>query len=351
MEILRRLDEHQWREYVDSNTEGQIFHTPEMFQVFAKTRNYKPELWAVTDEDKQVLALMSPVKISLWNGLLKYFASRSVVYGGILCNPAFMQDDALTLLLQTYTQEVRGSLFTELRHRTDTSAIQPILQGCSYRFEEHDNYLVNLALPVEEIWRNISKSARKKIRQAENKHALVIEELHDRNHLPMWYSLLQKTYKKARIPLTSYSLFEAAFDILYPKGMIQFLLGRVQDQCVAASVALLYKDVIYGWYRGFDREYGAYLPNDLMVWHLLKWGAENGYRVFDFGGAGKPGTNYGPRQFKAKFGGTLVCPGRSICVHRPVALKASEWGYRFYRGYLYKSSENEQIESKKESDE
>jgi lipid II:glycine glycyltransferase (peptidoglycan interpeptide bridge formation enzyme) len=143
--------------------------------------------------------------------------------------------------------------------------------------------------------------------------------------------MFQQTYRTAHIPLADVSLFEAAFDILQPKGMIKFLLGRVEDTYVAASAALLYKDVIYGWYRGFNRTYSAYLPNDLMVWHILKWGAENGYRTFDFGGAGKPGEDYGPRKFKAKFGGQLLEFGRNTCIHTKLRLQISQIAYRLYR--------------------
>jgi CelD/BcsL family acetyltransferase involved in cellulose biosynthesis len=68
--------------------------------------------------------------------------------------------------------------------------------------------------------------------------------------------------------LADHSLFEATFDILHPKGMAQFLLGRIEDTYVAAAVALVYKDTIHGWHRGFDRAYASFLPNDLMVWHV-----------------------------------------------------------------------------------
>ena len=61
--------------------------------------------------------------------------------------------------------------------------------------------------------------------------------------------------------------------------MVKFLLAQVDGVYVAASVELLYKDVIYGWYGGMDREYGRYIPNELLVWHILSWGAENGYRI------------------------------------------------------------------------
>jgi lipid II:glycine glycyltransferase (peptidoglycan interpeptide bridge formation enzyme) len=163
---------------------------------------------------------------------------------------------------------------------------------------------------------------------------LDIEEADDRSQVATCYNILQKTYATAHVPLADRSLFEAAFDVLHAKGMVKFLLGRVRDTYVAASVALLYKDVIYGWYRGFDRSWAEYLPNDVMVWHILKWGAENGYRTFDFGGAGRPDEKYGPRSFKAKFGGRLVNYGRNLCVHAPFRLRMSETAYHIARRFL-----------------
>ena len=330
MQVVKTLDPNRWRTAVDEHPDGNIFHTPEMYQVFARAQGHKPELWAVKDDD-QIMTLLLPVKITLMDNFFKHFTTRSVVYGDLLCLAGNNLTESLALLLDVYVQENRNSLFTELRHSMDIQACQPVLQSHGFQFEEHQNFLIDLDMPVEQVWGNLRKSARKKIRKAQNKDALAIEELQDRNKLATWYDLLAETYATAHIPLAHFSLFEAVFDILHPQGMAQFLLGRVEDQYVAASVALLYKDKIYGWYRGFERKYSHFLPNDLMVWHLLKWGVENNYRVFDFGGAGKPGQEYGPRQFKAKFGGELVNYGRSTCVHHPRMLKVSQASYELYR--------------------
>ncbi|MDH4208252.1 MAG: hypothetical protein OEV76_05210, partial [Anaerolineae bacterium] len=54
-------------------------------------------------------------------------------------------------------------------------------------------------------------------------------------------------------------------------------------------------------------------------------------RVYDFGGAGKADEEYGVRDFKAKFGGDLVCYGRNTCVHAPFRLAMSKLGYEGYR--------------------
>jgi serine/alanine adding enzyme len=113
--------------------------------------------------------------------------------------------------------------------------------------------------------------------------------------------------------------------------MIQFWLARIGSKYVAASAELLYKDVIYGWYSGVDREYSNESPGELLMWHVLQYGAMAGYKIYDFGGAGKPGEKYGVRNFKAKFGGKLVCFGRNIKVHSPTLLRISQLGYQAYR--------------------
>jgi lipid II:glycine glycyltransferase (peptidoglycan interpeptide bridge formation enzyme) len=116
--------------------------------------------------------------------------------------------------------------------------------------------------------------------------------------------------------------------------MIRFLIARVGNVPAAASIELLHKKTIYGWFGGMDRALGSYNPNELLMWHILKWGANNGYQLYDFGGASKPGQAYGVREFKAKFGGELVCFGRNTSVHAPRRFFIGSTGYRLYRRML-----------------
>jgi serine/alanine adding enzyme len=335
MRVVQDLDEALWRNFVDNNLRGNVFHTPEMFQVFAKTVGHVPELWAVVDGKSEVLALMTPVHITLMNGLLRRFTTRSVVYGSILAQDTARGQDALRLLLETYTRNIRGrSLFTELRNLQNLDDLEPLFEDHGYSYEDHLNYLIDLDRPVEEVLQSIGKRTRKKIRKGLRDGHVQISEATNRAELAHWHETLQKTYSNAQVPLADRSLFEAAFDVLRPRNMAKFLLARVGDVTAACSVELTYKDTIYGWYGGSDRAYSEYLPNEMLIWHILDWGASNGYRVYDFGGAGRPDEEYGVRDFKAKFGGDLVNFGRNTCVHHSIRLKLSEQGYEIYRRFL-----------------
>jgi serine/alanine adding enzyme len=333
--VVQNLPESTWRYYVENHPNGNIFQTPEMFHVFAAAKGFEPRLWAAI-QGERVLALLLPVEVSLAAGLFKSFTMRSVVYGGALSGNGDQGQTAMRQLILNYQKQTKHSvLFTEVRNLFEDRITQSTFQETRFKFEDHNDYIVNLAMPVEQVWERIHRSARKEIKQAQRRNPVSIRTIDDRRLLPQWYKLIQESFSWNHAPLADISLFESAFDVLNPKGMIQFLIGTAPDgHDIAASVALLYKKTIYGWYRGFDRKYGSCLPNDQMVWHILQWGAQNGYEFFDFGGAGRPNEHYGPRNFKAKFGGRLVNYGRNTYVHSPYQLKLSSFVYQLYRKIL-----------------
>jgi hypothetical protein len=335
MRIVNQLDVEKWYSFVNEHPQGNIFHTPEMFRVFAAAKNHRPSLWATIDEAGQVLALLLPIEISLINGLLRRFTTRSVAYGSVLVAPGHAGQQALVALLQAYTQQMsHPTLFTELRHLSDTTAVQPILNQYGFVYEDHLNFLVDLDRPVGDMMQAVGTRTRKRLRHGLRAQDVSINEISEANQLPIWYELLQKTYRAARVPLADRSLFEVAFEILYPRGMVKFWLATVGEASVAASAELLYKDVVYGWYGGVDRVFSHYNPNELLTWHILRWSAENGYKVYDFGGAGKPDEDYGVRDFKAKFGGQLVNFGRNVHIRHSATLKLSKRVYQLYRRFL-----------------
>jgi serine/alanine adding enzyme len=339
MQVVRHLDERPWSDFVAQTTLGNIFHTPEMFQVFARTKGHRPTLWATVNGAGVPLALFLPVQVTLIDNLPRQLTTRAVVYGSVVCMPGTEGQEALTLLLRTYNHTMkRHLLFTELRNLSDLSNLQPVLnaQGCTY--EGHLNYLIDLDQPEESIWRNISKSGRQGVRTSRNK-GTVIEEVTERHKITIAYQLLQTVYQRAQVPLASFSLFEAAFDILAPRGMFKIFVARAEEHYLSVCLLLLYNGRIIYWYAGADRAFASYSSNELLIWHVLQWGRANGFHLFDFGGAGRPDEPYGPREFKAKFGGELVNYGRNTCVHAPQMLRLSKMGYDLYRRYLMRQAQ------------
>src|SRR5262245_48860766 len=74
--------------------------------------------------------------------------------------------------------------------------------------------------------------------------------------------------------------------------------GRV----VAAVWTLFYKDEVVPYFGGSIREYNRLAVNNFMYWMLMRYGCENGYKIFDFGRS-KKGT--GSFNFKKRWGMTM----------------------------------------------
>ena len=329
------MDEATWRRFLSLNSDSNIFHTPEMFQVFNHTRGFVPKIWAVRDQDAEVLAFFMPVQITVKSGMFHALTTRAVDFGSLLWQAGGRGISALQFLLQAYAAETEHApIFTELRHVASKEEILPVLEKCGFAFEPHLNYLINLGGGPEAVFQKIGPRTRKNIRHGLNRGKVIIEAVHDRQQIAGIVDLLRKTYQNARVPLPDASLFDSAFDILYPRNMIRFSQARIGSYLASVSVELLYKDVVYGWYGGLDRAFGNYAPNELLMWNILEWGANSGYRMYDFGGAGKPDEKYGVRDFKAKFGGDLVAYGRSLYIHKPVVLELSKIGYSVLRRWL-----------------
>jgi CelD/BcsL family acetyltransferase involved in cellulose biosynthesis len=335
LRIVNSLPNADWQRFVTENPHSSIFHTPEMFEVFARTKGYEPKIWAVVDQSGQPLALLLPVNISVMSGPLRPLTTRAVVFGSVLCQPGIQGMSALDLLLKTYTAEkLQAPIFTELRNLWDMQELLPVLAENHFVYEAHLDSLIDISDGPDAVFARIGARTRKNIRHGINRGSLQLEELTNPAKLGECYELLLKTYQKAHVPLADISLFKTAFDVLHTKGMIRFTMARVEDATVATSVELLHKDIVYGWYGGLNRAFSSYSPNEIMMWHILEWGAKNGYRCYDFGGAGKPDVEYGVRDFKAKFGGTQVSFGRNVYVHKPFLMGIAELGYNFVRRFF-----------------
>jgi serine/alanine adding enzyme len=333
MRVVQDLDIARWAAFVDEHPAGSIFHTPEMHRVFEQTRNHRPSVWATVDEDDRIRALVTPVAVTTISGPLRSLATRLVCYGGPLVVPG---DDglALDLLLRSYQDHARGSaLFTEFRNLMDATDLAPALTMRGFRHEGHLNFLVDLTASEDQLWRRIAPPARRNVRAAQ-RAGVTVTEADDPAQIAAGYEVLRTVYARLHVPLPDITLFLAAQRILRPRGWFTMLLARLEGETIGVLTLLLYKDVVYYWYTGTLRSHARSRAGDLLVWHAIQLGHTDGYELLDFGGAGKPDQAYGVRDFKAKYGGSLVDFGRDVWVPAPLRLRLVTFGYQTVRRFL-----------------
>ena len=311
----------EWNDFVKA-CNGSIFQLYEMKEVYDRTKNYRSLLLAVKGSNEIKAGMLAELRDEK-PGFLG-FATRAVVEGG----PLYSEKEALKALIREYDKLVKGkAVFSQFFNLHEMSDANHALAEEGYSFEDELNYLISLEKSEGELFSGIHKSRRKNIKKAEGKVNIVKME---KEQLPVFYNLVKATLDRARVPVADISLYESAFEILKPKGMAHFYLAEYDREFIGARAVLDCNGVIYDWAAGASEKHLDLFPNDILVWHILKSNAGK-RKYFDFQGAGKPGSNYGPGEFKRRFGGKEVNYGRFKKIISPVKNKVTMAGFKIYQ--------------------
>lgn len=311
MEVITNselTDKKKWNDFVLKHTHGNIFQTSHMYEVYKKTKNYEPVFVAVLGEEDNFLGLLLGYSTKEHSGFLGEFSFRTIVIGGplILDNNKEVGKRILHIL-NAYLGKM--SIFTQFRNLFDLSFLKQEFQYFGYKYEDHLDILNDISVSKEEIYKSLKKGLKKNYNKAVNKR-LELKLLSSPEDIYDSYKLIQETYKRVKLPCPKYNFFQNLFSILHAKGLVQFFGAFFENKLISVRVELTYKNLIYDYYTGTSENYKNKYPNDFIPVEVFVWGHKNGYMVFDFGGAGKPGIPYGVRDYKLKFGGELVNFGR-----------------------------------------
>jgi serine/alanine adding enzyme len=328
--MVDTLDCEQWNEFVCHHPKGSIFHTPLMFDVFAKTRNYSPLLLAATSPRGEILALLLAVRIQTLPDPFGHVASRSILYAEPLCHETPTGNEALSAIVAEHDARIgKQVVFAEIRPLYPPGVEKPVLKRSGYEYQEYLNYLIHLRREKDDLWKSLTPDCRRRIKN-NLKKGLYVQDMKTEEGVPLLYSFLRLTYQRARVPLADKSLFEHAWRVFRSNDLIRISVAYHEGAPVGASVALSYRDRVFSWYQGADR-LSSLNPMEALNWHEIEWGHEHGFALYDFGGAGWPNKPYGVRDFKAKFGGDLVQYGRYRKVYSPWKLALAERAYGLLR--------------------
>ncbi|MFC2175102.1 lipid II:glycine glycyltransferase FemX [archaeon] len=303
-----------WNDFVKAHPNGNVFQTEEMAKVYKAAKGYKPIQASVKGEDGELAGVLLAHVVSEKVPL----SSRAVIQGG----PLAKSREVLAEVLEEYNT---NALYTEVRNMHDVAKEKSVFELEGYEFEEHLNYVLPLKKKTDEIFDSMHKNKRWGVRKAGKEGV----EVRKASGLNEWYSLLQKTYSRAKLPLADKSLFDAVAKIM-PRNS-RFTIAYRGETPLAAMACIYWNGVAYDWYMGIDREHSELCGGDLLVWEMIEWAAKSGLKSFDFMGGGKPGEEYGVRKFKKQFGGEETNYGRFRKMHKPRLYKAALKGFEVYR--------------------
>ncbi len=327
MIIKRVIDKEEWGEFVYNHPHGNIFQTPEMYEVYKNTKNYEPVFLAVVNDKGEISGTLLAVIQKEYSGVLGNFTARSVIHGG----PLIKDDDpdVLGFVLKEYDKTIKKkAIYSQFRNFWDWGDSREIFIKNGFEYEEHLNILVDLTIGEEALFKSYSKRRRGGIRKA-IRNNFTFEVSNSKVILLNFYSLLQETYSNAKLPYPFFDFFENIQKII-PKNNMKFFILKKDNKILIVLLALIYKGCLSAFYIGTNRnkEFLRMKPVDLLYWEVMRWGVNNECRVFDWLGAGKPNKEYGVRKFKLQFGGNILELGRFEKIHKPLLMQFGKLGLK-----------------------
>lgn len=319
------IDRQVWKDYVDRHEQGGVFHTPYMYDALIRSSQFIPFDYFAMSSTGEIKAMLAGYTQSVKGGALKHLSTRAV----LLASPIYDSSEALSELIR----EVKGSLpgkpiYTEVRNSHTLPGYREVMESAGFSWEGHYNIVKEIPAEVGELWAKIGKRRKKQINKAQKCGFQFFEE-HSEEALEIFYQLTKENYHIIKLPIPTIDYFHNCCDLGQGKFCRIFHL-KENSEIKASLFTFVFKNTLYASYIGneHNKEFLNKRPVDLLLYEVMKWCVYNRIRFFDWMGAGKPGVEYGVRDFKLQYGGELVDFGRFILVNSPVRYKLAATGLK-----------------------
>lgn len=273
-----------WDEYVLTHPRATFFHLSGWQRILEETFSYRSFSFAATREGRVTGVFPLFLAPSLPFGRL-LISMPLAVYGGVCAD-----DEATESALLSHAKgmaDQMGVRYLEIRNQSPLEGMPVKDLYVTFRKEIFSDPEKNMAA--------VPRKQRRMIRQGE-KYELAAR-LGGEELLADFYNVYAHSVRNLGTPV-------------YPIGLFRNLLREFGASCrilavfhekrmVAAVMTFFFRDQVMPYYGGALREAFQYAANDFMYWSLLCYGAEQGYKVFDFGRSKKGSGSY---DFKRHWG-------------------------------------------------
>ena len=324
----------QLTDFAKANPYGTLFHTGDMVNVYLDSIDMEIiTLAAINSKTNEILStLIMPLRRIPKMPKKLFFGNSRVSM------PLFFPDnkesiDSARNLLQEYEKVAKKNVvYSKIRMSFDiTKSNCDIWAMNDYNFDGFDNFVITLKNGEEEVIKGISKKIMRRIRQGDSKYEFKSYLVKNSNEVPKIHDLIKSTFTRSNLGIPDISHINAIFFHLVKKGLANIHIVEYQNKAVSGMITLLFKNILYGWYLGSSYEIKNIPSSEYLAWSVFKWGLDNNYDYFDWGGNGDPKSYLGFREFKRKFGGDTIDYGIYTKIHKTSYYKLIEAGKKIMK--------------------
>jgi lipid II:glycine glycyltransferase (peptidoglycan interpeptide bridge formation enzyme) len=196
--------------------------------------------------------------------------------------------------------------------RADTTqgkAVVDLLQERGWRFSDEqvqfrNTLLLDLTRDLDEIMASMKSKWRYNIRLAGRRGVTVRHGRPEDLHL--LYEMYEETSRRNQFVIRPESYYQDVWGSFLEAGLADPLIAEVEGEPVAMVVLFRFGERIWFMYGASRSIHRAHMPNHLLQWEAIRWGKEQGCRIYDMWGApdelDESDPMWGVYRFKEGFG-------------------------------------------------
>jgi hypothetical protein len=296
----------RWVTLIVTQPEATVFHHPAWTELLKMCYGYQPTLLASLGASGQPVAALPLMRIHSW---LTGQRAVSVPFSDF-CPPLTLDDASLADLIEELKSWRRQNKVPEIQIRWPLPCVDGV-----YPTETFAKHITRLDTESEKVYRSFGKTqVQQCIRKAEREGVSI--GMSDKwEDLRLFYGLHLGTRRRLGIPIQPLRFFRLLWARLISQGFGFVLLAYKESQLLAGAVFLHWNRTLTYKYSASDPAYWKLRPNNLLLWHAIRWGCEHGYEVFDWGRTDL--DNKGLREFKLGWGSEEQILHYSVLTDRP----------------------------------
>jgi len=261
-------DKSAWDGYVQNHPDSTIFHLTAWKEVIEESFGHK-SFYLVAEDGGSVTGLLPLFEIKSFLFGHYLVSNPFAELGGVIADTLEIQDALIKKAIKI--AEEQNCQYLELRNRIQYPGLVTKSLYFNFRRKISSDHGENLkAIP-----RKSRAMVRKGIKTG------LLSEMGD--HLfPEFYDVLALNFHRLGTPIFSRQYM---VNLLAKKELKTLLLivRTSEGKTCAGVMSFFFKDQVVPYYAGSDFTLRSLGINDFMYWELMKYGAEKGYRVFDYG--------------------------------------------------------------------
>lgn len=313
--MLAPVPTADWITFINQYPQATIFHHPFWINLLAACYGYRPILLALQNGEGLMTAGLPLMQVNSW---LTGQRAISLPFSDF-CPPLGDDQDVLSILLNKLWiwKQQANVRFIQINWPIEMSEHQV------YPGETFFRHITPLSSNPNEVTSKYKSKVRRFVQQAE-KMGVISRKGDAWSDITQFYKLHILTRKRLGVPVQPLRFFRFIWEILIAKGMGFCILSYKDDQPIAGAIFLCFNRVLTYKFGASEPAYWHLRPNHQIFANAIRWGCENGYRMFDWGRTDF--DDVGLRDFKLGWGSEEQVLRYSILADQPLPEQLSK-GY------------------------